>query len=239
MKPRALLPLVLTACAATPPAPTASPEGPALHETMQEHFVYLDDLEKAVIGGDLEQAKLSAQWVMDHHVEAKNPSWAPHLARLEAAAGVVVAAPDVAQAAVGAAKIAGACGTCHEAHGIDLSFGAPPVATGDDTRAHMKRHQWAADRLWDAVVGNSDAAWNEAAAALADAPLHLDDGEDLEAKAPSTDASLEVVQEAAEVVHRVGREGVAAKTREDRVRALGDFLSTCSACHVPLGVQER
>lgn len=237
MRTHALMTMLLFGCATPPANPGGATDGPALHETMQEHFVYLDDLEKAVIAGDLDQAKLSAQWVMDNHVEAKNPSWAPHLARLEAAAGVVVSAPDVAQASVGAAKIAGACGTCHEAHGIDLSFGAPPIESGDDTKAHMKRHQWAADRLWDAVVGNSDAAWNEAAAALVDAPLHLDAGDDLEAKAPSTGASLEVVNEAAATVHRVGQEGASAKTREDRVRLLGDFLSTCSACHVPLGVE--
>lgn len=229
-----IIPL-LASCASNPPAKTetAAKEAPMepLHVVMQDHFVHLDDMQKAVIGGDLQQAKLSAQWVMDNHVETRNEGWKPHLAKLEAAATVVTGAPDLAQAALGAAQVAGACGSCHEAHGINLELGAPPVAEGDDTKAHMKRHQWAADRLWDAVVGNSDQVWNDASTALADAPVHLADGRE----GPS-DMELELVNTAAEVLHKVGKEGPETKGRPARVKALGEFLSTCAACHAQLGI---
>ncbi len=216
---------------ASAPAPAEAAEMEPLHSVMQQHFVHLDDLQKAVIAGDLTLAKQSARWVMDHHVEVRNEGWRPHLAKLEKAAAHVTQAPDLMQASVGAARVAGACGSCHEAHGIQMHFGAVPAAEGEDTRAHMKRHQWAADRLWDAVVGNSDPVWDEATTALADAPLHLADGRE-----GPTDLALEMINEAAEVVHRVGEQGAQTKGRDARVEALGEFLSTCAACHSQLGI---
>ena len=217
------------ACAQKPRSP--APRKPLralgpLHGVMHAHFVYLDDLQKAVIAGDLHQAKLSAQWIMDNRIEPAPVSWAPFLTQLETATATVTGASNLSRASLGAAQIAGVCGACHEAHKIKPPL-APP--TGTLPRSSMQQHKWAINRAWDAVVSNSDIAWREATRAFSQAPL-------LPKTTIISEAERAHVQTFAQAIRELGRRAGALQDRPRRVQALSALLATCAACHTRLGI---
>lgn len=80
----------------------------------------------------------------------------------------------------------------------------------------MARHAWAADRLWEAVVGSDGVRWTAGLAVLAEAPLPSDGSrpaEDLQAYAR----------------HQLDLRG--ATPIEDRASAYGEMLVLCARCH--------
>jgi len=88
----------------------------------------------------------------------------------------------------------------------------------------MKMHQWAADRMWDAVVSRSDELWKmgvEALSTASVAPTALK-GE------PSEGSKLEAVLTEYRSVAKIAGEAASA---DARVEALGKYLSTCIGCH--------
>ena len=80
----------------------------------------------------------------------------------------------------------------------------------------MARHRWAADRLWEAVVGDSDAAWKEGLDVLAAAPFDF---------GPERAALARELQRLAKTARRTKR-GVA-----NPAVTYGDILVICANCH--------
>jgi hypothetical protein len=142
-------------------------------------------------------------------------------------AGDVLAAEDIEAAARAAAGLADTCGDCHAAVALDAPFtppSPPPAITSRDPRQRMRRHQWAADRMWEAMVGHSDAAWTAAAAALADPALaRADFPPEVE-----VDADPEVV---AQRLQALGASAARVSGWDDRAAVYGQFLATCAVCH--------
>ena len=94
--------------------------------------------------------------------------------------------------------------------------------------ASMRRHQWAMDRLWDALVVPSDDAWNAGALALAEAPLVPEQLTPSKSPAPR-------VAELAQTVHDLGLKAASADRGDARAEVYGELLATCAECHKWLG----
>ena len=88
----------------------------------------------------------------------------------------------------------------------------------------MHRHQWAADRMWEALIDRSEYAWMAGAAALVEAPMNRDD---LTRDVELPDDVLGLGRK----LHEVG--ALAGTTVGWRARAglYGEFLATCAGCH--------
>lgn len=229
----AFLLLSLPACSS--PAPERAPEvapapaaPPGTSAAMVGHFQETLRIKRAVIDGELGDVRAAAKDLADSLVARDFPeAWRPYLRTTAHLASAAVAAPDMPGAAAAAAGLASACGECHAAVGGGPAFpapGAPPAVTPRDNRSQMARHQWAADRMWEALVSRSDAAWRAGAAALVDAPLNCAD--------ITRDVELpEEVLQLGTRVHALAREAEAVEAWPQRSALYGEFLASCAGCH--------
>jgi hypothetical protein len=103
---------------------------------------------------------------------------------------------------------------------------APPVPPDEPTiEARMVRHRWAADRLWEGVVGNSNRAWREGLEVLVTAPLD-DDSEN------------------ARFARKLQRQAIEALAPSpgplvERGASYGEILVTCASCHAARPLHEE
>lgn len=192
---------------------------------MHEHLVRLTDVKTALLIGDLDEARGPARWLVEHEPPASiPPMYQSFVFAMRDHAADVLIAPDVEAAAKGMATIATDCAACHTAMAVNLRFGfdeEPP--SWSDLQSHMQRHQWAVDRLWEGLIGPSDASWARGIRMLAEAPLKGTENNWGEAQ-----------QEGDALAHRVhdlGVEAAAALTPEARSDVYGEIIATCAACH--------
>ena len=96
---------------------------------------------------------------------------------------------------------------------------------GEDAKARMARHQWAAQRLREGMIVPSDERWMLGANAVSVAPPEPVPVEGAEAINPE-------VLELREQIYEIG--AVAAKTEglDARATVYGDYLTTCAGCHL-------
>lgn len=232
---RVLLPLVpltvVLACKAGPEPhpPVAAPQEAAepgeSMPPMDEHFVKAGDIKLAVINGDLAAAKTPAEWMTNSLDSGEVPvKWRAYVPPVKRAAEAVMKAEDLTAAAKGTAEMARACGACHVAMEIEIGTSTMRDPSGGEGEgAHMDRHQWAVDRMYEGLIGPSDEAWSSGAAALMEAPLHSD-----------ADASKEV----ADLAGRVHALGASAKDQTDPQQRAGHYaelIGTCATCHELVG----
>jgi hypothetical protein len=228
-------PVAASPAPATPLA-SAVPEQratPTLPKHMQEHFTRGVKIRDAVIAGDLAATKKDAQWMAEHQLSADFPeSWKPHVTRFQDAARLVRDADKIDAAAEAVAGMAAACGSCHAAlGGPKLTLTAPP-AEGSGAALHMARHQWAADRMWDALTTPSEDAWIKGTEVMADAPLVP--------KAVSGEKSVDKKTETLAVrVHEIAEKARMDRDTKKWAIGYGKFLQTCGGCHQAVGVGSK
>jgi mono/diheme cytochrome c family protein len=218
--------------AGTPPL---RPEGmtPTVAAHMEDHFTQANKVRDAVIAGDLDPLRAPARWLSAHELTDTLPElWKSHVAAMQRAAGQAAMAQTIDAAATATASMAQACGTCHVELGGPKFTGMSPAGEESSVVADMRRHLWAADRMWEGLVGPSDTAWQAGVAALADAPLRP------EAMADDKTLPKEVFDLAA-AAHEIGAKGGAEKDPAERAKLYGRYLGTCSGCHTELGVNHR
>jgi hypothetical protein len=92
----------------------------------------------------------------------------------------------------------------------------------------MRRHQWAAERLWDGLVVPSDEAWKWGATSLSEAPLAPEQLTPGKSPVPK-------VGELAQAVHAIARQATEVERVDVRADLYGDVLATCAECHQWLG----
>jgi cytochrome c553 len=198
---------------------------------MDEHFNRAAELRDAVVEARLDQAAEPARWLAGHAALPDLPdSWAPYLDSLRQAAARAADATDVPAAAVATAQVAEACGMCHSALGAHPASnieGALPE--GGDAAAHMRRHVWAAERLWEGMIVPSDKLWQSGAEVLTEVPLVPEE--------ITADPSIRPqVQELETRVHELGAAAMKAGTPEKKTEIYGELLGTCGHCHGMLDV---
>ncbi|MCX5748484.1 MAG: hypothetical protein NT062_39035, partial [Proteobacteria bacterium] len=132
--------------------------------------------------------------------------------------------PDLPTAASLAARLGRACSKCHEAHdGIVTFVWEPAPEDAPALAAQMKRHQWAAARLWDGLVGPSDTMWSEGAHVLATTRLDA-------AQAVGRTHNADVAA-LAQKVRAIATRATTVDDHDARAQLYGELLSTCAACH--------
>lgn len=222
------LPLLVVGCALL-----GRPQ-PTLRADMDAHLIQAERAKDAVIQGNLQGARDAANWFAEHpqHPGVPRGELSP-MEDLRAYSRSIARADEVTDAARSTAEIGAACGRCHSATGEGPSFatgGMPP--TGTSVPSHMMRHDWASERMWEALIAPSDKLWDMGATALTADPMVL---------GGSVDANPQANALAREV-HDLGT--TAYGMPADRRAALyGRLLVTCVRCHelidVPLRVRRN
>jgi len=204
-------------------SPDARADVAALKHHMMTHFAAASELERAIARGRLAEARWNAQWLLDHD-EPLLDGWRPFVDEMRAAARAVVQAVDLPAAAALAPRLGLACSRCHEARAAVVTFAwEPPVDDEPALKIQMQRHQWAAARLWEGLVGPSDEMWSEGTSVLSTARL---DAASITGGAPRGD----VAALAAKVRELAGR-ARAVTGHDERATLYGELLSTCAGCH--------
>lgn len=181
---------------------------------MQRHFDDLRGVERLLIAGRLAEAK-SLAFLLSRPVREVGPAEALHVSE---AALALSGAASLDEACRLEPRVAAACADCHRRTGTSPSFAHawPPPPDDPEPRARMARHLWAADRLWEGLVGASDQAWRAGLEVLAAQPLSsLPDAAGPRLQRLAVAALAEVARD----------------TPADRVRTYGELLVTCAACH--------
>jgi hypothetical protein len=196
-----------------------------LQQHMREHFATASELQRAIARGHLDAAKQDARWIVEHEEAPQLAEWTPFVDEMKKAAREVVAAPDLPSAAAVASRLGRACSRCHEKTRAVVAFAwEEPPADSPSLQAQMRRHQWAAARLWQGLVGPSDDIWREGAQVLAS--TQLDTFAATGSNAPRGDVSA--------LAKRVRELAATASKTEDhdaRATTYGELLSTCAGCH--------
>jgi cytochrome c553 len=205
--------------ASTTPAVASKAE---VRAHMDDHFTRVRAVQEAVIRGDLDGAKVPAQWIVDHQETTGLPAGTEaQVALVKEAAKAVTAAADVATAAKSAATLVGACGDCHAAANVKAHM---PLVMLADTKpgkaAHMAEHQKAIDMLYHGLVAPNDGDWAKGAEALKGAPLGAKE-------MPEAKDALAAEKD----VHKLGEAALKAADRPAKVAVYGDVLGSCATCH--------
>lgn len=193
-------------------------------EHMREHFTQVAAIHDAVIRGDLEAVVEPATWLARHRPADSLPTgWESYVADMTLAAQRALQATTLEDAAKATAAMGLACGNCHQAsaQGPRFTLGAE-ITTERGVAAHMQRHQWAADRMWEGLVGPSDTSWVWGAATLREAALR-------------PQGQPERIEELAKLVHELGAQAEGIDEPAARASLYGDLLRTCAECHAALG----
>jgi len=118
-----------------------------------------------------------------------------------------------------------ACAACHARVSAKMRFPQgepPPVSEG--TKAHMTRHLWAMDRLWEGLIGPSDERWTMGEQALHD---HTLDAETLHGR----DAGESPSDYMDWWIHQKGPELASTADQAGRAKLYGQVMTACAACH--------
>jgi len=201
---------------------------PSLRERMHAHFVNLSHAQAAIIEGRLHAAQKAARAVWPEARPTELPAdWQPYIESVKSGIHLIESTTELETAAMAVSAIGRACGDCHQAFGIstidpqDQRTDPPPESLGD----YMRLHQWAADRLWEGLIGPSEEAWLAGAQALHAAKLDA-------AKIPETimvkPGMKQLLQRVHDVTDAASQPGLAGPEKQ---HLYGEFLGSCARCH--------
>jgi len=235
-------------CGPRPAAPEeATPEG--FDEVMKDHATLSIVARDALIRGDLEvaqQAMRKLAFFMEH---VPPPEQGKEYARItKELAEQVRASSDLEEACMSFGRLSYACGQCHHAVNRGPPIKLDPAPEGEDIKMHMRRHYWAIERMWEALLSDSTTAFQSAAEVLAEAPLHGSHRPDQESHSGVTRLAYEVhdLAFAAAVQGKAGEDEYVPKPGEatdykptswDQAEVFGRLLSACNQCHGMLQVK--
>ncbi|MDJ0926500.1 MAG: hypothetical protein QNJ73_02525 [Gammaproteobacteria bacterium] len=196
-------------------------------EHMHGHLDEVGAMKAAVIAGDLDGVIEPATWLATHDEPSGMPeAWQPYIEEMRLYAARAANAQDLVTAASAVSEIGRSCGGCHQAMGFKVAFGMDerPPSDVQNLRTQMQRHLWAADRMWDGLIGPSDGAWRRGTDILTE--VQLTAGDITEDPGKKGQVSALVVR-----ARSLGEQGSLATSSELRSGLYGEFLSLCASCH--------
>ena len=221
--------MVIAALSFTP----AAAEDTDITEHMHYHHDAMIDIQQAIIAGSLDRTREPTRWLLEHEQPAGLPAAGDAfvVAMREAAEGVLNA--ETLEAAAEATSQMGlACGNCHLANEIVVEFDeAKQPSDQIKDKPHMQRHQWAADRMWEGLIGPSEFAWNRGANLLFESPIKPD-------VLASHGGGDEVVGMSRRIHQLAGNASVVTDPSE-RAEIYAEFIANCGSCHTELGMGPR
>jgi hypothetical protein len=179
-------------------------------------------IERLLIRGKLEEARGLARAIAEAPLEPELGPWSAAAATVLERAAAVVSAPGIDEAIRREVRLAEACADCHLEARVQPEFRAPPALPPDrDTlAARMARHRWAADRLWEGVVGADDDPWHAGLAVLAATPIRW----------PELGERKNLARSLQQLADQA-RQRSTTDTVAERARSYGEMLVICTACH--------
>ncbi len=193
---------------------------------MHLHFNDINAIQLAIISGNLVTARDLAKKVRAGFKGEPPQGWAPYVERSVASAEILEVTSDLSMAARIASTMAGTCGDCHRDQGIVVIDHVAVAPPHDEDRFSnfMVQHRWAADRMWEGLIGPSNEAWLAGAKVLATTELTEDDvGE-----------RLVLTEEISQLLAQVKSDATKAGTvtgANERQELYGSFLAGCASCH--------
>lgn len=209
--------LALAACSDLDAQPSYGDAVAAAQQRMHERFSALSRAEQALMFDDLDRVHAEAHSLAVLDEPAVLAQWKPHFAAIRERAEILGAAADPIAAAHALAEVARRCASCHQAANAKLVWPDLRPPAGTALPAVMASHQWAAARMWEGLIGPSDARWLDGAQRLAAAPIAI-----------TAESSVLGIENDVAKVHSLARR--AAETK-DRAQLYGDLLATCAHCH--------
>jgi cytochrome c553 len=189
---------------------------------MHQNFDLMRAIERLLIRGQLDEARRFAEAISTAPDEPTHGPWASHVVIVRDRAAAVARATELNDAIRKTARLGAACGNCHGELGVLPELSKPPPVPPDHPTmdARMLRHRWAADRLWEGVVGNNDDAWRAGLDVLAAAPLVPPDQPDDRAR---------LARQLQRVADQARQPSPGRLT--DRATTYGEMLVLCASCH--------
>lgn len=206
-------------------APVASAQDATVLEHMHDHYDAVVKIQSAVIAGSLEDTRESARWLIEHPTPAGLPAhWDEHVDAMRTAARDTLDAQDVASAASATSRLGLACGGCHLTNNVSVEFeGVMRPSDNGNARAHMQRHQWAADRMWEGLIGPSDFSWSRGANLLFESPMN--------SEALGAESGDDTLLGMARRIHQLAANATTVSQPMERAGIYAEFLTNCAACH--------
>jgi mono/diheme cytochrome c family protein len=206
----------------------------AFVEHMHGHLDQISEIKRAVIAGNLADTREPATWLATHEPpQGLSKAWLPYVDEMRRYAARAAKATDLVAAASAVSEIARTCGDCHRASGLSIGFGfdqRPPEEL-QSLMTQMQRHLWAADRMWEGLIGPSDVAWNRGANILSEVQLAATDIAGSSAEGASAAENQMQITELVSRARGMGEQGGLASSVELRSGLYGEFLSLCATCH--------
>lgn len=231
-------------CDCEPKRASDEPKTPdGFEEVMKEHAALSIVARNALIRGDLPVAQQSMRKLAFFMEHVPFPKEGKEYARItRELATQVREATDLEEACMGFARLSNACGQCHHALDRGPPIKLEPTPEGEDLTMHMRRHYWAIERMWEALLSDSTAAFQAAAGILAESPLHGTKDPNGESPPGTTRLAYEVhdlafaaaVEGKAredEYVPKPGEPVEGKPTTRGQAEIFGRLLSACSQCH--------
>lgn len=212
----ALVAVVLHAQAA---APTSAVQ------RMHDHLNSLNNVEYAVVRGDLEDVKeLSKALLNEASMDGLPTDAQKFLGDLKGAARAAGDATSLEDAGKAVATMTATCGTCHTGLGTPITMTAPvKPPTVPAVRSRMLEHYYSLVMMSMGLQAPSDELWKRGAETMRDAQVM---------KVTLKDETLAADLNAAEAKYReIGATALAANTPAERAAAFGQVLTSCGGCH--------
>ena len=233
------------------PKPTSQngkiPEG--FDEVMDDHGSLSIVARNALIRGDLAVGRQSMRKLAFFMEHVPFPEQGKEYARItRELATEVREASDLEEACMAFARLSHACGQCHHALDRGPPIKLEPAPEGEELKVHMRRHYWAVERMWEALLSDSPTAFQVAAGMLAESPLHGPTEPDSESHPGATRLAYEVhdLAFAAAVegetheddyVPKPGEVVESKPTTRGQAETFGRLLIACNQCHTLVDVR--
>jgi len=214
-------------------AAVAGAQEASLLEHMHEHYDAVVRIQGAVIAGSLDDTREPATWLLEHQSPAGLPArWEEYVTAMRGAARDLLNAEDLGSAAGATSRLGLACGSCHVSNNVTVEFDEDKRPSDkEDSRSHMRRHRWAADRMWEGIIGPSNASWSRGANLLFESPMNP--------KGLGAEAGDDSVLGMARRVHQLAANATTVSDPAERANIYAEFLANCATCHESLGIKLR
>jgi len=202
-------------------------------EHMHKHHDAMIAIQQAIIAGSFADTRESAQWLLDHEQPAGLPAAGSEfvVAMREAADGVLNA-ENLEAAAEATSQMGHACGNCHLATQVMVEFDEADNPSDEiKDKPHMQRHQWAADRMWEGLIGPSDQAWSRGANLLFESPI--------KPNVLNAHGGGEEVIGMSRRIHQLAGNATVVSNPEEKVEIYAEFIANCGSCHAELSMGPR
>lgn len=190
---------------------------------MHRNYDMTRAIERLLVRGNLVDARALATSIAEAPDPGGLEAWARQTTAVRKRAAELAQAPGLDEACRRAARLAEACADCHVDAGAVPVFDEPPPLPPDqdNVAARMARHTWAAERMWEGMIGNADKPWREGVEILAQAPLQF----------PALGSDRVALAKRLQQLAGQARQKQSIDTLPERARIYGEILVTCATCH--------